>query len=180
MEGYPCLLLSGAPDSPVRHRTCPELVWCAISFQIERIRPLLLRVVWRTGQSGAPSRPLERATCRALITQPTVSAGAVGSPDSLVHHWTVRWILATLPFSFPESDEFVADDSPDSPVNYSRTTPSIPESSWFTVSQPRAPDTHHRIVRCARPSWSLAAHSQDFSIAFPFLLVLFLALRQTH
>jgi hypothetical protein len=23
MEGYPCLLSSGAPDSPVRHRTSP-------------------------------------------------------------------------------------------------------------------------------------------------------------
>jgi hypothetical protein len=23
MEGYPCLLSSGAPDSPVRHRTGP-------------------------------------------------------------------------------------------------------------------------------------------------------------
>jgi hypothetical protein len=36
-------------------------------------------------------------------------------------------------FSFPETDEFVADDSPDSLVIYSRTTPSISESSWFTV-----------------------------------------------
>jgi hypothetical protein len=36
---------------------------------------------------------------------------------------------------------------PDSPVNYSRTTPSIPETGYFTVDQPGAPDT----VRCARP-----------------------------
>jgi hypothetical protein len=45
---------------------------------------------------GAPdnvrctSRPLERATCRALIARTTVGAGTVGSPDSPVHHWTVR------------------------------------------------------------------------------------------
>jgi hypothetical protein len=58
--------------------------------------PLLLWARWRTGhcpvhtgQSDAPSRPLERATCRALIMQPTVGTGAVGSPDSLVQHRTV-------------------------------------------------------------------------------------------
>jgi hypothetical protein len=37
---------------------------------------------------------------------------------------------------------------------------------------------HHQTVHCARPSWSLAAHSQVFSISFPFPLSLFLALRQ--
>jgi hypothetical protein len=40
--------------------------------------------------SGAPNRPLEQATCRALIVWTTVDAGAVGSPDSLVRHRTVR------------------------------------------------------------------------------------------
>jgi hypothetical protein len=74
-----------------------------------------------------------------------LAASAVGSPDSLVHHRIVWWILATSPFSFPETDEFVADDSPDSPVIYSHTTPSIPESSRFNVGQPGSPDT----VRCA-------------------------------
>jgi hypothetical protein len=74
-----------------------------------------------------------------------LAAGAVGSPDSPVHHRTVRWILATSPFSFAESDEFIADDSPNSPVICSRTTPSILESSRFNIGQPGAPDT----VRCA-------------------------------
>jgi hypothetical protein len=44
------------------------------------------------------------------------------------------------PFSFPESDEFIADDldactddSPDSLVIYSRVAPPFPESSRFTV-----------------------------------------------
>jgi hypothetical protein len=59
-----------------------------------------------------------------------LAAGAVGSPDSPVYHQTVRWILATLPFSFPESDEFVVDDSPDSPVHH-RTV------RWFIVVQLR-------------------------------------------
>jgi hypothetical protein len=80
----------------VVHRTvtkaCP--VW--ISFLIWRSRPLQLRAGWRTehcpvhtGQSGAPSRPLARATRRPRIARPTVALAAVGSPDSLVHHRTV-------------------------------------------------------------------------------------------
>jgi hypothetical protein len=44
-------------------------------------------------------------------------------------------------FLFLETDEFVADDSSDGPVNYSRTTPSAHESDFFTVDQPGAPDT---------------------------------------
>jgi hypothetical protein len=39
--------------------------------------------------SGAPCRPLERATCRPRIWRPTVALAAVGSPDSPVHHRTV-------------------------------------------------------------------------------------------
>jgi hypothetical protein len=45
---------------------------------------------WRTGQSGAPSRPLARATRRPRIARPTVELATVGSPDSPVHHRTVR------------------------------------------------------------------------------------------
>jgi hypothetical protein len=43
-----------------------------------------------TGQSGAPSRPLARATRHPRIARPTVALAAVGSPDSPVHHRTVR------------------------------------------------------------------------------------------
>jgi hypothetical protein len=43
-----------------------------------------------TGQSGAPCRPLARATRRSRIARPTVALAAVGSPDSPVHHRTVR------------------------------------------------------------------------------------------
>jgi hypothetical protein len=42
-----------------------------------------------TGQSGAPCRPLERATRRPRIWRPTVALVAVGSPDSPVPHRTV-------------------------------------------------------------------------------------------
>jgi hypothetical protein len=75
-------------------------------------------VGWHTGQSGAPPdshcscpmcdllpilaqttvadlwqlacRPLARATRRPRIARPTVVLAAVGSPDSPVHHRTVR------------------------------------------------------------------------------------------
>jgi hypothetical protein len=78
---------SGAPsDSPVQ-----------ISFHSWPSRSLDLRASWRTGhcpvhtrQSDAPSRPLVRATRRPRIVRPTVALADVGSPDSPVHHRTVR------------------------------------------------------------------------------------------
>jgi hypothetical protein len=90
MEGNSCLLLSGAPDSPVHHRTAIVAVRCAISFHIGCGRPLGHGTVWYTGQSGVPNRPLARATRRLLIAQPTVGSGGSDSPDSPVHHRTVR------------------------------------------------------------------------------------------
>jgi hypothetical protein len=64
-------------------------------------------------------------------------------------------------YSFPESDEFVAedlgagaDDTPDSLVIFSEVAQSIPKSGQFTVEPPGAPDT----VRCTSgqsdvPGW---------------------------
>jgi hypothetical protein len=64
------------------------LFWCS--------QPLEIQSRWRTGhclvhtgQSGAPLLNVGSATRRARITRPTV-----GSPDSPVHHRTVRWFLA--------------------------------------------------------------------------------------
>jgi hypothetical protein len=85
--------------------------------------------------------------------------------------------------AFPESDEFAADDPPDSPVNYNRTPASLPETGYFTGGMPGAPDT----VRCTTEQSGvpgravvLAAQSQVFLVSFLLLLSLFLALRQTH
>jgi hypothetical protein len=47
--------------------------------------------------------------------------------------------------------------SPDSPVNYSRTPPSKPESGEFTVDQPGAPDSP-----VCQAKLEFAAHSQFF------------------
>jgi hypothetical protein len=85
------------PDSPVCHRTATVHVRCVISFHSWRSRPLQLRAGWRTGhypvhtgQSGAPCRPLERATRRPRIWRSPVALAAVGSPDSPMHHRTIR------------------------------------------------------------------------------------------
>jgi hypothetical protein len=69
---HSCLLSSGAPDSPVHHRTGPVAVWCTISFHIGHYRPLVLRARWHTGQSDVPSRPLARTTWHSLIARTTV------------------------------------------------------------------------------------------------------------
>jgi hypothetical protein len=61
-----------------------------ISFLFWRRRPLQLRGSWHTGLSGAPCRLLARATRRPRIARPNVALAIVGSPDSPVHHRTVR------------------------------------------------------------------------------------------
>jgi hypothetical protein len=123
LKGQSCLLSSGAPESPVHHRTVTVAVRCTISFQIWRIRPLVLGVGWRTrhcpvhtGQSGVPNRPLLLATRRPRIAQLTVGAGD-------------RWLTGQ------------SGAPSDNSVNYSRTPLRFPESSPFTAGQPGAPDT---------------------------------------
>jgi hypothetical protein len=153
LEGQTCLLSGGAPDSLVHHRTVTIVVWCAISIHIWCIRPLLLRVGWRTGhcpvhigQSGVPNRPLLRATRRPQIAHPTVGVGN-------------RWLTGQ------------SGTPPDSPVNYSRTPLRFPESSRFTAGQPGAPDT----VRCTTrqsgvpgQSWCWLHTTNSFSFLFFF------------
>jgi hypothetical protein len=51
--------------------------------------------------SGAPCRPLARAMRRPRIAQPTVALAAVGSPDTPVHHQTVRGIIVVRRQTFP-------------------------------------------------------------------------------
>jgi hypothetical protein len=91
---------SGAPPDSTVH------VRCAISYLFWRSQPLQLRAGWRTGhcpvhtgQSGAPCRPLVRATRRPRIARPTVALAAVGSPDSSVNY-------SRTPPNFPESGLF--------------------------------------------------------------------------
>jgi hypothetical protein len=96
MEGYTCLLSSGAPDSPVHHRTatvaCPVRDFLPNRAQStvaprNRLAHQTLSGAHQTVRCTQPT--VGAATCRALIARTTIGVGAVGSPDSLVHHRTV-------------------------------------------------------------------------------------------
>jgi hypothetical protein len=108
-------------------------------------RQFLPSVDWCTGQSGAPP---DTVRCRFISCSGATDRwrfGAVGTPDTVrctpdspVPHQTVG------PATRHERIARPTVGSPDSPVNYSRTPPSRPESRQFTRRQPGAPDT----VRC--------------------------------
>jgi hypothetical protein len=102
LEGQSCLLSSGAPDSPVHHRTATLHVRCSISFQTKSSRALVLGIGWRTGQSGVPNRPLARPCVARRLHGRPLALAAVGSPDSLVNY-------SHMPPLKPESGEFTAD-----------------------------------------------------------------------
>jgi hypothetical protein len=87
MEGYPCLLSSGAPDSPVPQGSMsgarfPSKLGTVDCCSSEPVGTL------DTVRCTQPT--VGAATCRTLIARTTVGAGAVGSPDSSVHHRIVQ------------------------------------------------------------------------------------------
>jgi hypothetical protein len=148
----------------VHHRTVPVAVWCAIAFQIRRIRPLQLRARWRTGhcpvhtrQSGAhqtvrcPPPTIGAATRRAKIARPTVGAGdrwltgqSSAPPDSPLNYSHVAFLLFPRATSSPQMTHRTVRCTTGRSMNYSCTPPLIPESDLFTGDQLGAPDT----VRC--------------------------------
>jgi hypothetical protein len=108
-------------------------------------------VGWRTGQLFWHRRPLQsRGTWRTEHC--LVHTRQSDAPCRPLARATRRPRIARPTVAL------AAVGSPDSPVNYSRTSPNSPESSLFTGVQPGAPDT----VRCARLSRDLAAPSQVF------------------
>jgi hypothetical protein len=129
----------------------PDTVRCPISFQNWRSRPLQSWSRW-----GTRHITVDPGHSRGRIARSTV-----GPAD--------RWLTGQ-----PGAP-------PDSPVNYSRTSPDFSRerpvhqsSAWRTGQCPM----HHRTVRCARLSWVLAVHSQAFFISFLFFFSLFLTFRQ--
>jgi hypothetical protein len=149
-------------------------------------RPILPSVEWCTGHSGAP--PDNYCSCSVLDFFPYEEQSTVGPRDRLAHrtlsgaHRTV-WCAQPIVGVGGRWLTRQSGAPPDSPVNYSRTPPSKPESGEFTADQPGAPDT----VRCTTgqsgapdQSYCLAAHSQVFSNLFLFFSALFLTLRQIH
>jgi hypothetical protein len=140
MEGYSCLLSSGPPDSPLRYRTGPVAVQCAISFHIRRIRPLSRRSRWHTrhcpvhtGQSGGPNRPLAQLRVARKFRCRPLAASTVGSLDSPVNYSHVAFLFSRERRVHRWRLTRQSGAPSDSPVIYSRVTPSFPESSRFTV-----------------------------------------------
>jgi hypothetical protein len=140
---------SGAP---------PDTVRCPISFQKWRSRPLQSWSCWRTGhclvhtrQSGAPIWPLAppRVT-RGLRGRP-LAQSTVGSPDSPVHHRTVRWIIAVRRQTSPERGLFTG------------VQPVAPDTVRCTTGQSGAPDWAESWLYTAKPFAHLS-----FSSSFCF------------
>jgi hypothetical protein len=115
-----------------------------IAFQIGHRRPLKLRAHWRTGQSGAPRRPLELPCIARIFRGRPLALAIIGSPDSPVNFSHIAFLYSREQRVFRGWPTGQSGAPPDSPVNYSHTPPSNPESGEFTVDQPGAPD----IVRC--------------------------------
>jgi hypothetical protein len=122
-----------------------------ISFLIWRRRLLQRRGSWRTGQFGAPCRPLARATRRPRIVRPTVALAAVGSPDSPVN-------FSRTPPNFPESGLFTG------------VQPGAPDTVRCTTGQSSVPDRAEL--------WLYSANSFAFLLFFslfpalrPYMLV---------
>jgi hypothetical protein len=80
--------------------------------------------------SGAPCRPLARATRRPRIAWPTVALAAVGSPDSPVNY-------SRTPPNFPESGLFtgVQSGAPDT-VRYTIGQSGVPDWAEFGCTEP--------------------------------------------
>jgi hypothetical protein len=141
-------------------------------------------VGWCTGQSGAP--PDNHCRWSGADLLPILAQMTVAAPSQLAHrtlsgaHRTVRCPLPTVGVGHASPTDCAADRctgdrwSPDSPLNYSCTPPIIPEIGLFIGACP----VHHRTVRCAKPSKTLAVPSQVFCISFLLFFSLFLALRQ--
>jgi hypothetical protein len=135
-------------------------------------RQYLPFVGWRTGQSGVP--PDSPCSCPVRDLLPFLEHPTVAILRQLAHQ-TVWCPLSTVGSSTRHAriarptigavDRWIIGQSgapPDSPVNYSRTPPSSPESGLFTETGPGAPDT----VRCTQTELYLAVHSQLFSKSF--------------
>jgi hypothetical protein len=126
------------------HRTLSGARFISLNSATDRCRPLQ---IWCTGQSGAHRTvrchfpTVGQTTCRAQIPRPTVGSGRP------LAHRTVRC-------------------TPDSPVNFSRTSSANSRERLLRPRQPGAPDT----VRCTTGQSGapdrnslLAVHSPLFS-----------------
>jgi hypothetical protein len=111
-------------------------------------RLILPSVGWRTGQSGAP--PDSHYSMSGADLLPNLAQSTVATPGWLAHRTLSgapsRPLARTTrrPQIARPTVALAVIVSPDSPVNYSRTSLKSPDSGQFAKSQPGAPDT----VRC--------------------------------
>jgi hypothetical protein len=139
LEGNSCLLSSGAPDSPVHHRTSPVHCPVQIAFLNWRSRPLKTWSRWRTGHCPVP--PSDRWL------------GHASRADCAADRWLTGQSGAP----------------PDSPVNFSRTPPTNSRErpvdqtpAWPTGHCP----VHHRTVRCTQTAQSLGCSRKVFFLLY--------------
>jgi hypothetical protein len=160
LEGHSCLLTFGAPDSPVQTGHCPvpdflpKMAQSTVASQ---------RAVGAPDMSGAhqtvrcPLLAVGSATCPAQIARPTVGPADRWLTRQSGAHRTVRC-------------------SPDSPVNYRRTSPVNSRERPVRPSQSGAPNT----VRCTTGQSGAPDRTAFWLYTASFSLnrfLLFLALR---
>jgi hypothetical protein len=129
-------------------------------------RQFLPSVAWHTGQSGAPPDTVRCGFLSCFSAANRWRFGAVGTPDTV-------WCTPDSPV--PPSDRWPGHASradcavdrwlgrqsgapPSSPVIYSRTPPTKPESSQFARAS-----LAHRTVRCSQTELSFAEQGHLFS-----------------
>jgi hypothetical protein len=152
-------------------------------------RPNLPYVGWCTRQSSAP--PDSHCSCPVRDLLPFLADPTVRPRGQLAHwtlssaHRTVRCAQPTVVAGHASPADCAADRCagdrwltgqssvpPDSPMNYSRTPLSSPESGLFHAEQPSAPDT----VRCTTGQSGVPDRAEDWlyrAKSFPFHLVFF-------
>jgi hypothetical protein len=101
-EGNSCLLSTGAPDSPVHHRTLSGADLFPVLAQptVEGLEPLAHRTV------RCPLQTVGLATRHARIARPTVSSADRWLTGQSGAHRTVRLFLAVRRRRIPESGLF--------------------------------------------------------------------------
>jgi hypothetical protein len=125
------LLSTGAPDSPVRHRTLSGAPATSPGRWVPTVEALTCGPAWLSG--GAPDRPCRLSgvpPARALLL--CAHRRAFNALQS-----TVAREVAVAPLAH----RTLSGDSPDSPVNYSGAPLEIPEGEEFSLECPGAPDT---------------------------------------
>jgi hypothetical protein len=110
----------GAVESNLGRQFLPSVDWCTGQSGADFFPILAQSTVeefdrWRTrhcpvhtGQSGAPFRPLARPRVTRGLRNRPLARPTVGSPDSPLHHRTVRWSLAVRRRRVPESGQLTS------------------------------------------------------------------------